>query len=99
MKKFLALTASVIVMTASMTACTPAPTYSGSVSITDLDHVKFRPKIGKMPMQTEKWKVTVCPTDSVPEVACWTERVKEETFTNLQIGDRLTAENGNITFP
>lgn len=96
MKKFLTILAMSSIALTTMTACAPSEPYTGEVIVKELDHVRFRPKMGNMPMQSEKFKVKVCPTPTETDTKCFTKRVSKEKFREITVGQILNVENNEI---
>lgn len=99
MKKFLTITSLSLIALTTLTACNEDNTvkFSGDVVVTELEHTAFRPKIGKMPMQTAKYKVKTCVV-AAPE-QCSTNNVGSYEFQSLTVGQVLKMENNALIIP
>lgn len=98
MRKIITTLLACIISTAIVTGCTPLDEYSGTVEVTEMEHIKFRPKMGKMPMRTAKWQLTVCSTE--PQIdnedKCSVERISEKQFEHISIGQTIDMLNGKL---
>ena len=98
MRKIVGTALTCIIATVLVTACSPLEEYNGTVEVTEMEHIKFRPRMGKLPMRTAKWELTVCSTDTQSEVAgkCSVKRISKEQFDRISIGQTLEMSNGNL---